>query len=226
MLHIDDISYSIQGRPLFAGASASVPEGHKVGLVGPNGAGKTTLFKLIRGELGLDGGAISLPTRARIGGVAQESPRPRCPCWRPSWSRPGTHRPDGGIADRDGRARIADIQTRLTDIDAWSAEARAATILDGLGFDTADQQRRPATSAAAGGCAWRWRGCCSRSPTCCFWTNRPTIGPGRRAVAGDLSGPLSAHGHHHQPRPRAAEPRRRPYPACRGQEADAVYRRL
>ena len=73
MLHIDDISYSIQGRPLFAGASASVPEGHKVGLVGPNGAGKTTLFKLIRGELGLDGGAISLPTRARIGGVAQES---------------------------------------------------------------------------------------------------------------------------------------------------------
>ena len=74
MLRIDDISYSIAGRPLFEQASATIPDGHKVGLVGPNGAGKTTLFKLIRGELGLDGGTIDLPPRARIGGVAQEAP--------------------------------------------------------------------------------------------------------------------------------------------------------
>ena len=47
MLRIDDISYSIAGRPLFEQASATIPDGHKVGLVGPNGAGKTTLFKLI-----------------------------------------------------------------------------------------------------------------------------------------------------------------------------------
>ena len=73
MLRIDDISYSIQGRPLFQGATATIPEGHKIGLVGPNGAGKTTLFRLIKGEAQLDGGAISLPSRARIGGVAQES---------------------------------------------------------------------------------------------------------------------------------------------------------
>jgi ATP-binding cassette subfamily F protein 3 len=45
-----------------------------VGIVGRNGAGKTTLFRLIRGELTLDGGEISLPKRARIGGVAQEAP--------------------------------------------------------------------------------------------------------------------------------------------------------
>ena len=74
MLHIDDISYSIAGRPLFEHASAAIPEGHKIGLVGPNGAGKTTLFKLLRGELALDGGEISLPSRARIGGIAQEAP--------------------------------------------------------------------------------------------------------------------------------------------------------
>ncbi len=154
MLHIDDISYSIQGRPLFVGASASVPEGHKIGLVGPNGAGKTTLFKLIRGELALDGGAISLPTRARIGGVAQES------------AATGRSVLDTVLdADQERAAllaeattatdphRIADIQNRLTDIDAWSAEARAATILDGLGFDTADQARP--TSDFSGG--WRMR---------------------------------------------------------------------
>ena len=74
MLRIEDISYSVEGRPLFEGASAVIPAGHKVGLVGPNGAGKTTLFRLIRGELTLDGGEIGLPERARIGGVAQEAP--------------------------------------------------------------------------------------------------------------------------------------------------------
>ena len=74
MLRIDSISYSVEGRPLFEDASATIPEGHKVGLVGPNGAGKTTLFRLIRGELTLDNGEISLPSRARIGGVSQEVP--------------------------------------------------------------------------------------------------------------------------------------------------------
>ena len=74
MLRISDISYSVAGRPLFEGASTTIAAGHKVGIVGRNGAGKTTLFRLIRGELTLDGGAIELPTRARIGGVAQEVP--------------------------------------------------------------------------------------------------------------------------------------------------------
>jgi ATP-binding cassette subfamily F protein 3 len=74
MLKIEDITYLVEGRPLFEGASATIPTGHKVGLVGRNGAGKTTLFRLIRGELALEGGEINLPARARIGGVAQEVP--------------------------------------------------------------------------------------------------------------------------------------------------------
>ena len=74
MLRISDIRYSVEGRPLLEGASASIPDGHKVGLVGRNGTGKTTLFKLIRGELTLEGGEISVPKGARIGGVAQEVP--------------------------------------------------------------------------------------------------------------------------------------------------------
>ena len=49
MLRIDNISYSIAGRPLIENASAVIPDGHKVGLVGRNGTGKTTLFRLIRG---------------------------------------------------------------------------------------------------------------------------------------------------------------------------------
>ncbi|RJK97334.1 ABC-F family ATP-binding cassette domain-containing protein, partial [Paracoccus siganidrum] len=154
MLRISDISYSIQGRPLFEQASASIPDGHKVGLVGPNGAGKTTLFRLIRGELSLDSGDIALPARARIGGVAQEA------------QATGQSVLDTVLAADQERAalltesqtaadphRIAEIQTRLADIDAWSAEARAASILDGLGFSTADQARP--TSDFSGG--WRMR---------------------------------------------------------------------
>ena len=74
MLRIEDIRYAVAGRPLFEGASAQIPGGHKVGLVGRNGTGKTTLFRLIRGELALESGAIALPRGARIGGVDQEVP--------------------------------------------------------------------------------------------------------------------------------------------------------
>lgn len=154
MLRIDDISYSIEGRPLFDGASATIPNGHKVGLVGRNGAGKTTLFRLIRGEDVLEGGDITLPARARIGGVAQEVPASATSLIDTVLAA-DTERADL-LAEADTATdpnRIADIQTRLADIDAWSAEGRAATILQGLGFDAAAQQR-PCSDFSGG---WRMR---------------------------------------------------------------------
>jgi ATP-binding cassette subfamily F protein 3 len=154
MLRITDITYSVEGRPLFEGASATIPAGHKVGLVGRNGTGKTTLFRLIRGELALEGGEISLPSRAKIGGVAQEVPSS------------ATSLIDTVLAADTERAallaqaetehdphKIADIQHRLADIDAWSAEGRASAILKGLGFDT-DAQKRPCSDFSGG---WRMR---------------------------------------------------------------------
>lgn len=154
MLRIDDITFAIAGRPLFEGASATIPEGHKIGLVGPNGAGKTTLFRLIRGELSLDGGAITLPPRARIGGVAQEAPGTQASVLQTVLDA-DTER-SALLAEAETATdphRIAEVQTRLADIDAWSAEGRAATILDGLGFSTADQAHP--TSDFSGG--WRMR---------------------------------------------------------------------
>ena len=154
MLKIDDLNYSVEGRPLFEGATATIPTGHKVGIVGRNGAGKTTLFRLIRGELALEGGAITIPQRARIGGVAQEVPSS------------STSLIDTVLAADTERAslmeeaetahdphRIAEIQARLSDIDAWSAEGRAASILRGLGFDAA-AQLRPCSDFSGG---WRMR---------------------------------------------------------------------
>ena len=154
MLKISDISYSVEGRPLFEGASATIPTGHKVGLIGRNGAGKTTLFRLIRRELSLEGGSITLPQRARIGGVAQEVPSNEVSLidtvLAADIERAALLAESETATDSN---RIAEIQTRLSDIDAWSAEARAAAILKGLGFDHEDQQLP--CSAYSGG--WRMR---------------------------------------------------------------------
>ncbi|MFV0492992.1 MAG: ABC-F family ATP-binding cassette domain-containing protein [Pseudorhodobacter sp.] len=154
MLRISDISYSVEGRPLFAGASATVPTGHKVGLVGRNGTGKTTLFRLIRGDLALEGGEIALPARARIGGVAQEVPSSSVSLLdtvlAADTERAVLLAEAGSASDAH---RIAEIQTRLADIDAWSAEARASAILKGLGFDP-EAQGRPCSDFSGG---WRMR---------------------------------------------------------------------
>ncbi len=154
MLKLDDISYSIEGRPLFENANATIPTGHKVGLVGPNGAGKTTLFRLIRGELTLDTGAITIPSRARIGGVAQEVPA-SATSLLDTVLEADTERAEL-LAESETATdpgRISDIQTRLSDIDAWSAEARAASILTGLGFPS-HQHSMPCSDFSGG---WRMR---------------------------------------------------------------------
>lgn len=152
MLRISDITYAVAGRPLFEGASAVIPEGHKVGLVGRNGTGKTTLFGLIRGEMPLESGDISLPKGARIGGVAQEVPASATSLIDTVLAA-DTERAALLAENSEDPARIAEIQTRLADIDAWSAEARAATILKGLGFD--DHEQRMPCSDFSGG--WRMR---------------------------------------------------------------------
>ncbi len=154
MLSLQDISFAIDGRPLFDGASATIPDGHKVGLVGPNGAGKTTLFKLIRGEWPLESGSIKMPKRARIGGVAQEVPASQTSLLDMVLEADVERASLMAEADTaSDPTRIAEVQTRLADIDAWSADARAASILRGLGFDEADLSR-PCADFSGG---WRMR---------------------------------------------------------------------
>ena len=154
MLTIRDMGFSIAGKPLFAGAGAQIPAGAHLGLVGRNGTGKTTLFKLILGELQPDTGEISLPPRARVGTVAQEAPGDDRTLVETVLAADSERA--GLLAEAETAtdpARIAEIQTRLVDIGAHSAEARAATILAGLGFDAAAQARP--TREFSGG--WRMR---------------------------------------------------------------------
>ena len=153
MLRISDLSFSMAGRPLFDGASATIPTGHKVGIVGRNGAGKTTLFRLIKGELSLDGGVIEMPARARIGGVSQEVPGSSVSLLDTVLAADIERAALMAEAETATGERMAEVQTRLADIDAWSAEARAATILRGLGFTDAETAR-PCSDFSGG---WRMR---------------------------------------------------------------------
>ncbi|WP_366654573.1 ABC-F family ATP-binding cassette domain-containing protein [Fodinicurvata sp. EGI_FJ10296] len=140
MLKLDSITYRIEGRLLLDGASATIDPGHHVGLIGRNGTGKTTLFRMITGELAPDSGEISLPSRWSVGTIAQEAPD-------------GDTTPLQAVLDSDRERaallaeadtatdpmRIAEVHTRLADIQAYAAPARAASILAGLGFDESAQ---------------------------------------------------------------------------------------
>jgi len=154
MLQINDITYRIEGRLLFEEATATIPAGHKVGLVGRNGTGKSTLFRMILGEIEPESGSITRGSKASIGCVAQEAP-----------AGPETLMETVLAANEELVAlqteaaiatdpyRIAEIQTRLSDMDAHAAPARAASILAGLGFPEVQQHR--ACSEFSGG--WRMR---------------------------------------------------------------------
>ena len=154
MLHINNLTYRIAGRLLFDGASLVIPEGAKVGLVGRNGTGKTTLFKLLVGDIAPESGAATIHKGARVGQVAQEAPASD-ESLLAFVLKADTERSDL-MAEAESATdpeRIAEIQLRLADIHAHSAEARAATILHGLGFDALAQSRP--TKDFSGG--WRMR---------------------------------------------------------------------
>ncbi|MBL8578526.1 MAG: ABC-F family ATP-binding cassette domain-containing protein [Mesorhizobium sp.] len=154
MLVINDLSLRIAGRLLLDHASLTLPAGTKAGLVGRNGTGKTTLFRAITGDLGSETGSVSIPKNTRIGQVAQEAPGTEEPLieivLKADVERTALLAEEQTATDPN---RIAEIHMRLADIDAHSAESRAATILAGLGFDDA-AQRRPASSFSGG---WRMR---------------------------------------------------------------------
>ena len=154
MLVISNLSFAIEGKPLFEGASVTIPAGHKVGIVGRNGTGKTTLFKLIKGQLAPDGGSIDVPSYFRIGGVEQEAPASDASLLdtvlAADTERAALLLEAEGCEDAN---RIGEIYQRLEDIDAYTAEPRASSILAGLGFSQ-HAQARPCHEFSGG---WRMR---------------------------------------------------------------------
>jgi len=157
MIQIQNLSLQRGVKELIKQANVEIYPGHKVGIIGANGCGKSTLFGLLRGELQADMGACLVPKGWHIVSVAQETP--------------GTERSAIDYAI-DGDKRLRELQAQLTEADiahdgdkighlhdllaqlgAYDVEARAATILSGLGFKN-EQLQLPVSSFSGG---WRMR---------------------------------------------------------------------
>ena len=142
---------------LLDGADLALHPGERVGVVGPNGCGKSSLFALLRGELHPDAGDVELPPRWTIAHVAQETT---------ALDRPAIEFAIDGDeplrdaerelaeAERSGDGeRLAHAHEAIAHRDGYTARARAAAMLDGLGFAPSDLER--SVAEFSGG--WRMR---------------------------------------------------------------------
>ncbi|MES2497838.1 MAG: ABC-F family ATP-binding cassette domain-containing protein [Pseudomonadota bacterium] len=154
MLNFSNLTVRLGGRTILNRASAALPPRARVGLIGRNGAGKSTLMKVMIGSMEADDGDLDKPRGLRIGYIAQEAPS-------------GTTTPIESVLSADAERaallvesetcedpdRLGEVYERLMAIDAYTAPARASTILVGLGFDE-EMQQRPLDSYSGG---WKMR---------------------------------------------------------------------
>jgi ATP-binding cassette, subfamily F, member 3 len=154
MLNLSGITVRLGGRTILDRATAALPPRSRVGLIGRNGAGKSTLMKVMIGELDPDDGGIEMPKNTKIGYIAQEAPSgsatPFETVLAADVERAALMLESETCEDPD---RLGELHDRLIAIDAYAAEARAARILVGLGFDE-EMQGRPLDSYSGG---WKMR---------------------------------------------------------------------
>ncbi|HET7504167.1 MAG TPA: ATP-binding cassette domain-containing protein, partial [Kofleriaceae bacterium] len=167
MIAFSSVSKQYGGQILFVDASFQINPGEKVGLVGPNGAGKTTVFRLIAGEEQADDGAIERPRKLTLGYFRQDvgelkgrSILAETCAGAGEVARLGeelaalTARLEAAGDDLDDVvARFGDVQARYQDLGGYELEARAQTILHGLGF--VDEQMQNDVGTLSGG--WKMR---------------------------------------------------------------------
>src|SRR5438128_4479285 len=149
MIQVQDVTKAFAGRKLFESVGTAFPPGRRYGLTGPNGAGKTTFMKILAGDLEPDTGIVSRPKRfsvlkqdqyayeekrvldvvlmgnAALWGAMQEKERLLA-------------KPD--LSDEDG-SRLGELEGVIAEEDGYSAEAQAATLLEGLGVFDHEHQR-------------------------------------------------------------------------------------
>jgi ATP-binding cassette, subfamily F, member 3 len=154
MLNVNNVTVRLGGRVILDRATAMLPPRSRVGLIGRNGAGKSTLMKAMIGQIDPDEGEIDSPRGTRVGYLRQDAPS-------------GTETPFETVlaadVERDALLtesetcedpdRLGELYERLNAIDAYTAPARAARILVGLGFDE-EMQGRPLDSFSGG---WKMR---------------------------------------------------------------------
>lgn len=157
MIEIKKLTLQRGLKVLLDKADAVINPGQRVGLIGKNGTGKSSLFALIKGEITQDGGEILIPKTWRLASVSQETPDldisaldyvlqgdAELQAFQTALAQ--------AEAQNDGMKQ-AEYHAKLEEIDAYTAPARAAKLLNGLGF-AQEEHIRPVKSFSGG---WRMR---------------------------------------------------------------------
>jgi ATPase subunit of ABC transporter with duplicated ATPase domains len=148
VIAFSSVSKQYGGQILFIEGSFQINPGEKVGLVGPNGAGKSTVFRLIVGEEQPDDGVIERPKKITLGYFRQDVGDLRgrsivaetCAGagevseLADELARLGAKLEEAGDDLDEVVARFGEVQARYQDLGGYELEARAQTILNGLGF--------------------------------------------------------------------------------------------
>lgn len=156
MIQLDQVSLRRGGRVLFQKASMQIHPGWKVGLTGVNGAGKSTLFAALLGSIGPDDGTLSRPAVWTVAHMAQEVKALDMAAIdfvltgdEEYWNIQQQLNHPEQLTDTE----LADLHGRFDEINGYSAPAKAAQLMAGLGF--MEHQNQLLVSSFSGG--WRMR---------------------------------------------------------------------
>ncbi len=158
MLSLNNIDYHWGAQSVLAGVSVFVGRGQKVGLAGPNGAGKTTLLRIAAGEVTPDAGSVGRPKA--VGYLSQTpaladtfsadadvrevlvSASPTAPL------ASELHAAERRMSDATGEAldqairSYGELEERYRTAGGYAVEARAASVLHGLGLARVGLERK------------------------------------------------------------------------------------
>src|SRR5688500_10292940 len=158
MISVSGLTKDFGDRTLFANASFQLNAGERYGLVGANGSGKTTLLNILSGHAEASSGSVSLPKRLRLGVLRQDqflyeeqdilsvALMGNLELWEAMVARDALLANAHDHFDADKYSVVEDTFLRH---DGYTAEARAATILEGLGLPS-EVHRNPLSTLSGG----------------------------------------------------------------------------
>ncbi len=177
MIRLQSITLRRAARVVLDAADITIQPGEKVGLVGANGAGKSSLFALLLGQLHEDGGSLVFPAHWHVAAVAQHAPDSPLAatdfvCQADAALQRAIDSMHDAEAKHDGMLLAAAAEA-MELADAYTANARAESLLLGLGF-APHELRRPVHDFSGG---WRMRLALAQAlfqPSDCMLLDEPT----------------------------------------------------
>jgi ATPase subunit of ABC transporter with duplicated ATPase domains len=160
MISVSNLAKEFGDHVLFEDASFQLNPGHRYGLVGANGSGKTTLLGILTGDVEATEGTVAIPKSARLGVLRQDqflyedeeilgvALMGQAELWRVMQEKERLLEAASRGEELDVD-RFSDLEETVQRLDGYTAEARAATILEGLGLPT-EVHRRPLSTLSGG----------------------------------------------------------------------------